>query len=281
VPAEDGRRLDISWIFTPLPAERWGEAALLGLGHDCTGERAAEIALLQSTRLLSLGEITSGLVHEINQPLNVIGLALANIRRRLEKGETDTTRLAESLTRAENNVARARTLVSHLRALGRSKALAHGPLDLREVVEASLSLLAHSLRQLGIEVRVELAPDAALLAADPTLLGQILLNLLTNARDAIEAGTAADEARWIRLGATHSSDMVEISVADSGGGIPQTLAERIFEPFFSTRVPGTRAGLGLALCRTMAGDLNGTLSFHNAGPGAVFVLALPASTPHG
>jgi C4-dicarboxylate-specific signal transduction histidine kinase len=172
-------------------------------------------------------------------------------------------------------------LVSHLRALGRSKALAHGPLDLREVVDACLSLLAHSLRQLGIEVLVELAPDAALLEADPTLLGQILLNLLTNARDAIEAGTAADEARWIRLGATHSSDMVEISVADSGGGIPQTLAERIFEPFFSTRTTGTRAGLGLALCRTMARDLHGTLSFHNAGPGAVFVLALPASNPQG
>ncbi len=277
VPGEDGQRLEISWIFTPLPAERWGDAALLGLGHDCTSERAAEIALVHATRLLSLGEIASGLAHEINQPLNVIGLALANIRRRLGSGDLDTVKLAESLARAENNVARARNMVGHLRALGRSGTTARSTLDLREAVDACLTLLAHSLRQLDIAVTVDLAPATLLVEVDRTLVGQILLNLLTNARDAVDANGAPDGARWIHIRGTSLNERVEISIADAGGGIPDALAERVFEPFFTTRPAGTRAGLGLTLSRTMARDLHGTLSFHNEGPGAVFILSLPAA----
>jgi C4-dicarboxylate-specific signal transduction histidine kinase len=251
------------------------DADLPGPDSDSTREPTAEIARLHATHLLGLGEMASGLVHEINQPLNVIGLALANIRRRLGSGEIDTAKLAESLARAESNVARARTMVSHLRTLGRSGAVGRSRPDLREVVDACLGLLAHSLRQLDINVTVDLAPATLVVEVDRTLISQILLNLLTNARDAIKAKAAPDGARWIRIRGTRSGERVELSIADAGGGIPAPLAERVFEPYFTTRPTDARAGLGLTLSRTMAQELHGTLCFHNEGEGVVFVLSWP------
>ena len=277
VQASDGQKRDISWIFTLLPGKDGGEGSVIGFGHDFTEQRAAEIALFQSAKLVTLGEMSTGVAHEINQPLNVIGLALNNLRRRIVAGEADTGRLLDSIGRAEANVTRARTIIEHMRSFGRASSDEREALDVHEAVEACRTLIAHNLRMLDVTLEVGMEPGQYVVDGDRTLVEQILLNLFTNAKDAIET-LPGDAPRWIHVSARHDgAGHVEIQVADSGGGVPGYAAERIFQPFFTTKPAGKGTGLGLSLSYGIARDLGGTLSFRNEGPGAVFTLSLPAA----
>ena len=169
---------------------------------------------------------------------------------------------------------RANRLIRHLKAFARKGRLTLGHTPLVAVVQPALQLVAHQARDASVSIRVGSGISQMSVHADPVRLEQVFVNLLTNALDAV----AGARERWIVLDAAGSGDTVEISVADSGPGVPADSRDRIFEPMYTTKEPGAGLGLGLSIAYSIARDMGGTLTVGSApGGGAVFRLTLHAS----
>jgi len=141
--------------------------------------------LVQAGKLATLGELTTGVAHELNNPLNNIGLYLGNVLDRIRLGEVETEPLMGDLEKAMEQVRKATEIISHLRTFGRAARVSVELVDVDDVIERSLLLVQEQLRLRGIEVELELCPDELIVLANPIQLEQVFINLLTNARDAL------------------------------------------------------------------------------------------------
>src|SRR5438128_5688155 len=141
--------------------------------------------LVQAGKLATLGELTTGVAHELNNPLNNIGLYVGNVIDRIRLGEDDAEPLVRDLEKAMEQVRKATEIISHLRTFGRAAPVTVEKVDVDDVIERSLLLVHEQLRLRGIEVELELCPDALLVVANPIQLEQVVINLLTNDRDAL------------------------------------------------------------------------------------------------
>jgi C4-dicarboxylate-specific signal transduction histidine kinase len=230
--------------------------------------------LVQAGKLATLGELTTGVAHELNNPLNNIGLFVGNIIDRIHMGELETERALEDLEKAMGQVQKATEIISHLRTFGRAAPVTFEPVDVDEVIERALSLMQEQLRLRAIEVELELCPEVLMVLGNPIQLEQVFINLLTNARDALEDVT--DEPKRIRVASTLERDRIEIVFADNGPGIPPALAQRVFDPFFTTKEVGTGTGLGLSITYSIVKEHGGEISIsQSAGGGATFCIELP------
>jgi two-component system NtrC family sensor kinase len=150
--------------------------------------------------------------------------------------------------------------------------------DLNAVVREAVELLAYQLRVGGVEVALDLAPDLPALWADAHQLQQVLVNLVTNAEQAMRE-SQPQRRLTITTRSVPGAPRVELSVADTGPGVPPEIRSRIFEPFFTTKAPGQGTGLGLSLCHGIVEEHRGTIRVEGAGAGAVFVVDLPVEKP--
>src|SRR5213079_1579983 len=141
--------------------------------------------LVQAGKLATLGELTTGVAHELNNPLNNIGLYVGNVIDRIRVGEVETEPLMGDLEKAMEQVRKATEIISHLRTFGRAARVSVELVDVDDVIERSLLLVQEQLRLRGIEVELELCPDELLVLANAIQLEQVFINLLTNARDAL------------------------------------------------------------------------------------------------
>jgi len=227
-------------------------------------ERTAELlasqeALVRSERLSAVGQMTTVVGHELRNPLGAVMNSLYMLRRSLH----DPAAAEPHLAVAERQTARAVNLAQDLTAYMRENEPELAPLELRDVLDDVLEATP-----MPPNVEVVLDVDSVALAADPKQLAQILTNLIDNAYQAMPGGGS------LRIAAQTDTDAVIITVEDSGGGIDQTLADRFFEPFFTTRSDGT--GLGLAIVRRLTEGHGGHIAIEN-GPsgGAIVTLRLP------
>ena len=215
--------------------------------------------------------MSAALAHEINQPLTALRMQLASQRLLLDSGRTDAVR--EGIGQVESLLERMAALTSHLKTFARkSPAGLRQRLSLAEVLEQALQLLGPRIRSEGVEVMCQVPPQAWV-SGDAIRLEQVLINLLTNALDAMQGA----QVRQLRISCGHEQNGWTLSVADSGGGIAGEHLEQVFEPFFTTKPVGQGLGLGLAVSYGIVRDLGGTLEAHNDAHGAVFELHLPAA----
>ncbi|WP_428560469.1 MAG: ATP-binding protein [Solidesulfovibrio sp. DCME] len=223
----------------------------------------AQEKLIRSERFAAIGEAAARLSHEIKNPLMLMGGFAAQVRRHLPEGEAD----AEKLGIIESEAKRLETLLNEVRDFTRPAPPHVAPGDLNETVRASLAVVAEALQGRGITVETRL--DAALPAVphDADRIKQVLLNLLKNAAEAMETGGRLLLATQLAAG------KARIVVADSGGGIPESMRERVFDPFCTTKETGT--GLGLAVCQRIVEDHHGEIRFVTSAAGTTFTVDIP------
>ncbi len=234
--------------------------------------REKQEQLVQAGKLATLGELTTGVAHELNNPLNNIGLYVGNVIDRIRLGEVGTEPLMGDLEKAMEQVRKATQIISHLRTFGRAARVSIELVDVDDVIERSLLLVQEQLRLRGIEVELELCPDELLVLANPIQLEQVFINLLTNARDAL----ADSRRKTIRITSSRDEERIRIAFSDTGPGIPRELQQRIFDPFFTTKEVGAGTGLGLSITYSILKEYGGEISVTGQpGKGATFVIELP------
>jgi PAS domain S-box-containing protein len=251
------------------------------VGRDNTEVRRSQQQLTQSAKMATLGEMATGLAHEINQPLNVMRMAIVNVLKRLSNGDVQIDYLTDKLKRIDAQVQRAARVVDHMRVFGRRSEIEQQPFNPLEAIEGTLSLLSEGLRGKGVELRIKEADFQVQVRGYVDQLEQVLINLMVNARDALLSKREAnrDFQPWIALHAECDEHVVRLWVEDNGGGIDPRLLERIFEPFFTTKPVGVGTGLGLSVSYGIVENMGGRLSVRNGDEGAQFCIELPIALP--
>ncbi|MEY2909727.1 MAG: hypothetical protein RLZZ602_2250, partial [Pseudomonadota bacterium] len=241
-------------------------------------EQAAQLE--QATKLATLGEMATGIAHELNQPLNAIKLTAASALRRLAVDpENFKEIIGEKLERVIEQVDRATLITDHMRKSARSATEDDAQANILEVVENAKLLLESTLRLNGIEWRMAVPASLPDCHIHPVRLEQVLLNLFNNSRDAItEYKHDRGGHRWLSVTAERkNADLVALVVEDSGGGIPAEVIDRIFDPFYTTKAIGKGTGLGLSISHQIVTEAGGTMKVTNTQYGAQFTITLPAS----
>jgi C4-dicarboxylate-specific signal transduction histidine kinase len=231
--------------------------------------------LVQAGKLATLGELTTGVAHELNNPLNNIGLSVGNVIDQIEMDKADSARIKRDLENAMQQVRKATEIISHLRTFGRAAPVSREPVDVNEAIQRSLSLVHEQLRLRQIDVTLELDPRNPVVMGNLIQLEQVFINLLTNARDAL-----ADAPRKeIQISCAEAEGAVRLAFRDTGPGIAPGLEQRIFDPFVTTKEVGKGTGLGLSITYGIIKEHGGTIDVESRpGEGATFLIELPLAT---
>jgi len=224
-----------------------------------------------------VGELTASIAHEVNQPL---AGALANAEACLQwigRKTPDLDAARRSLEWIINDCNRAGEVIQRVRALLKKSDTQNAPLDVHDAVNDSIALVQRELLTHRVSLRLELAPALPAVLADRVQLQQVIINLVINGIEAMQA--VMDRPRELVIRSRHDeAQQVLLSVTDCGVGISTENADRLFNPFFTTKSSGM--GIGLSICRSIIEAHGGRLSAaNNAGPGATFQFVLPAGSP--
>ena len=239
--------------------------------------KEATIQLVQSEKLTALGELTAGVAHELNQPLNGIKIISQSILRDIEKNRFEEENIGKDLTDIVNQVNRMAEIIGHMRLFTRqTEGTTETMIDINTVVKGPFTLLGQQLKNNNIEVMMEFAPDLPKVMGDPIRLEQVIMNLITNARGAVESSGQENKRIEIRTYQNDSQQEVVAEVKDNGGGIPEDLREKIFQPFFTTKEPGKGTGLGLSESSKIIEEHKGRIELETkVGEGTTFRVMLP------
>jgi len=252
-----------------------GAKARLTILRDLTEHHRLREHAAIADRLASIGALAAGVAHEINNPLAYVRLSLEHAKRELHANRsTRRPELAVSLDHALEGTERVLAIVRDLKILSRIHDEPVEAVELRELLESTLALAAPAIHACA-KLERSYAPTPRALAPRGRL-GQVFLNLLTNATDAIPEGAAAQHT--IRIATrTDALGRAVVEVADTGVGIAPHVAPRVFDPFFTTKAPGKGTGLGLAMCHRIVTELGGEISFDSREGSTRFTVALPAA----
>jgi PAS domain S-box-containing protein len=238
--------------------------------RDVSERTQAEQALRQTEKLAAMGSLLAGVAHELNNPLSVI-LGQAEMMRRTA-GSGPLAQKADQIAQAAGRCA---SIVGNFLALARQRPPERRRVALNEVVREVLDVVTYPLRMDGVDVVLDLDPELPVLVGDPHQLHQVVLNLMTNAQDAMR-GKDGPRMMVVATSFDPGSERVCLEVSDTGPGIPADVRSRLFEPFFTTKPPGQGTGLGLSLCQGIVENHGGRIQAESEeGKGALFRVELP------
>jgi two-component system NtrC family sensor kinase len=266
-----------------LPEKSHDEFSALARGFNQMAQeiKASQSRLVHADRMASLGRTVASVGHEINNPLAYVisNLSYAHEelgRERRELTEPERKELLEALDEAREGAARVRFIVQDLKSLSRTDDESTAPVDIVAVVREVARMASHELQ--GRARLVEDCAGVPLVRGNATRLGQVFLNLIVNAAQAIAPGNL--EKNEIRVVARPGAEgHITVEVSDTGCGIPAENLERIFDPFFTTKPVGEGTGLGLAVCQTIIQSLGGTITVESTpGQGTTFRIILPIAS---
>jgi two-component system NtrC family sensor kinase len=250
--------------------------------RDVTVQARLREQLLQSEKMVAIGQLVAGVAHELNNPLTVI-IGFAELLGRQVGSATPSQQevspsYRSAIRRIQEGAERARKIVGGLLTFARQQEPSRERCDLNEIVQATLELRAYELRVNKVRVVTELAPDLPALFVDRHQMQQVLFNLILNAEQAM---VAARGRGTLTLRSWHEppAARVCVEVADDGPGVPPDLANRIFDPFFTTKQVGEGTGLGLSIALGIVQEHGGRLTLSRAPRerGAAFFIELPVS----
>ena len=228
----------------------------------------SERLLMQAAKLASLGELVSGVAHEINNPLNVM-LSRVDYLKDLETDGVVPKDVSESVEVIGRQTHRIHRIVQDLLSFARPHPIERRWIDLRDVIRRSTELMAARLRAAAVSLRLDLPPDLPRLNADADRLEQVLINLLNNAADAMPGGGR------LQISARQQDGQVVLAVSDSGVGNADEDLKKVFDPFFSTK-QGKGTGLGLSISHRIVRDHGGQIwAESQPGRGSTFFVSLP------
>jgi PAS domain S-box-containing protein len=295
-PAGDGRYQDHYRCVRPDGTTRWIAASgrvrfaeeggarrpvlLVGTISDITDQKVAQAQLMQADRLASVGMLAAGVAHEINNPLAYVCAALDFLgeheRDFVAASSAPAAVVAQALADARDGAERVRHVVRDLKTFSAAREEHRTRVSLRAVVESAIHMAANELRyRARLEREYAASPEVL---ADEARLGQVALNLLINAAQAIPEGRAAENEVRVAV-RTDELGRAVLEVSDTGTGIPPEIADRIFDPFFTTKPRGVGTGLGLSICRAIVVALGGEIVAERRAPrGTTMRVALPAAS---
>ncbi|MES2318590.1 MAG: ATP-binding protein [Pseudomonadota bacterium] len=283
----DGERIPVLIFEAPLVDSEGRQTGWMGSILDISDRKRVEELnrqqqekLQTSARLATMGEMSSMLAHELNQPLAAISSYTAGAVNLLARGAADGSPvdpalLLPALEKAGAQAQRAGQIIRSVHQFVKKREPERELLDIAGLVDGIGALIELQARKYFVVIRTAIAPALPPVSADRVMLEQVLMNLTRNAIEAMQ--DIAPERRILRIAATLMDEHVCVEVIDNGHGIPRDVAERLFSPFFSTKAEGM--GMGLSICRTAVEFHGGTLS-HRANPdgGTIFSFTLPIHT---
>lgn len=276
----DGSEIEVQVYEAPLIDAAGRHHGWMGSVIDITeakraarNARAQDESLARTGRLVTMGEMASTLAHELNQPLGAIASYAAGGLNLIEAGRADPALLKPALQKLAEQARRAGLIIRRIQDFVKKREPQLVPLDLTEVAADAMGLLAGEAREMRVQLVLEPPGDAVgPILADRILIEQVIVNLVRNGLEAMAEGPRSGDRLTIRI--VQEAGMARLAVIDQGAGIPAELAERIFDPFISTKAQGM--GMGLNICRSIIEVLRGTLSHEpNPGGGTVFTVRLP------
>ncbi|MBU0482855.1 MAG: ATP-binding protein [Chloroflexota bacterium] len=266
-----------------------GEVGIYLSGRDVTGQkkrqrelREREVQMAHVSRLSSLGEMAAGMAHEINQPLTIISTAAEGILRDIRKDRFDMNLLPQDMQDVLDNVKRIDRLITHMRTFARRpeewKYIQPG-----QSLDNAFVIVGGQFRLRSVSISRKIEPELPALYINPNQLEQVLINILTNARQALDERAEAAESlgerfrKQLLCRISREDDRIVFEVADNAGGLPDEIKTRIFDPFFTTKEVGQGTGLGLSIAyilvtRSLGGEI---WVEDNEMGGASFKVALP------
>ena len=237
---------------------------------------AKQAQLVQTAKLASLGELASGIAHELKNPLNNIGLFAGNAEEYVNSGQRDPAPLKDCLIHIQEQVRRAASIINHIRTFARTAPLSHEDLSINEVLRESVSLMMEQLRLYNISVVFHFDERQPVVPGNKIQLEQIFVNLLANSRDAMQSR----DKKVVTITTYMVDDKtVRVEMSDTGSGIAPSVLPRIFDPFFTTKPVGYGTGLGLSITYGIVKEHRGTIEVKSSQEaGTTFILHLPVAT---
>ncbi|MGD9369046.1 MAG: ATP-binding protein [Desulfobacteraceae bacterium] len=262
------------------PSEYEGRPVRLVTINDITKSLEAELQLIQASKLATLGEMATGVAHELNQPLSVIKTASNFFMRKLRKKEPIKEEIHLTMVEEiDSHVQRASKIINHMRQFGRKTDLSLEKVQINDVLEQAFEIFSQQLKVRGINVKWDIDKTLPSIMGCPDRLEQVMINLLINARDAIEekweSVHEAEAVKEIRISTARKGSKVVIEVADTGSGIPDNIQDKLFEPFFTTKKVGQGTGLGLSISYGIIQECEGRIRAENHSGGACFIIEFP------
>jgi histidine kinase len=241
----------------------------------------AEQQLIQAGKMAMLGEMATGVAHELNQPLTVIKTASSFLNKKvITKEKIDEETLGVLVKEIESYADRASKIINHMREFGRKSEVSGEKVNVNGPIEKALDFFGQQLRLRGIELRTDLDENLPSVFADSNRLEQVFVNILINARDTIEEKSRMRnhkiEDNKIFIRTFSKEDIVFIEIEDTGTGVEKAVVGKIFEPFFTTKGVGKGTGLGLSISYSIIKDYEGSISVETEQDvGSKFIIQFP------
>ena len=258
-----------------------GQDTVVVTTSDVTERVKSEAQLIQASKMATLGEMSAGVAHELNQPLSVIKTSASFIAKKIERNEpVDPDILRDLAEEMDSQVDRASLIINHLRQFGRKTDIRKMNVQLNDCIRGTFTVLGRQLEVHGVKVELHLDEELPPIRGDSNRLEQVFLNLIMNARDAMdekEALAGKGVEKVLEISSFRENDEVVVTMSDTGLGMSEEVKEKIFEPFFTTKPVGKGTGLGLSISFGIVRDYDGNIDMESVeGQGTTFRIRFPA-----
>jgi histidine kinase len=267
---------------TACPTRYKERDAIILATTDITEMLEKEAQLLQASKMTTLGEMSAGIAHELNQPLNAINMGSEYLKMMVEnRKKIPEENLVEVSDRITEQVNRASEIIDRLREFGRKSDFAKEKVNINKSVRVAYGIINQQIRLQNIDVILDLEKNLPPIMARNTRIEQVIFNLITNAMDAVTQTQKAQlegATPTITIRSFLENDRVALTVSDNGIGIPKAVLDKVFEPFFTTKEVGSGMGLGLSISYGIVKDYNGEIDVQSKeGAGTTVKMAFPCA----
>jgi histidine kinase len=277
---KDGESIMVNIRYSSL--KDIGQDTVIVTTSDVTERVKSEEQLIQASKMATLGEMSAGVAHELNQPLSVIKTSASFLTKKIDRKEPVSPDILRELAdEMDSQVDRASLIINHLRQFGRKTDIRKANVQLNDCISGTFTVLGRQLELHGIKVELDLDKELPPIKGDRNRLEQVFLNLIMNARDAMDEKqelAGKDVEKVLRISSNTADDRVVVKVSDSGLGMSEGVKEKIFEPFFTTKPVGKGTGLGLSISFGIVRDYDGIIEVQSfEGRGTTFTINFPAA----